>query len=137
MKISRVRAKAVMPGAAGYRPTFSVPQLVPALQQEQRERRQAEAENPHDAEACFRRNVGKPEKAVTKAVDHIEERIEMRQRLPERRQAVNRIEHTRQEGERHDEKILKSRQLVELVGPDAGKQSQCAQNRTAEHREGE
>src|SRR2546430_9403117 len=116
MKSSRVRAKAVMPGAAGYRPTFSVPQLVAALQQEQRERRQAEAENPHDAEACFRRNVGEPEKAVTKAVDHIEERIEMRQRLPERRQAVNRIEHAGQESERHDQGNLERGELGAFVG---------------------
>src|SRR5207244_13423854 len=120
MKISRVRAKAVMPGAAGYRPTFSVPQLVPALQQEQRERRQAEAENPHDAEACFRRSVGTPEKAVTKAVDHIEERIEMRQRLPERRQAVDRVEHHGQGSERHDQEIMECGALVEFVVANAG-----------------
>src|ERR1700720_2192271 len=61
----------------------SMPKLVPALEQEQRQRRQTEAENPHDDEACLRRNVGESEEAVTKAVDHIEERIEMRQRLPE------------------------------------------------------
>ena len=128
MKISRVRAKAVMPGAAGYRPTFSVPQLVPALQQEQRERRQAEAENPHDAEACFRRNVGKPEKAVTKAVDHIEERIEMRQRLPERRQAVDLVEHAGQERERYDDEVLECGELVEFVGGNAGDQTQRAQD---------
>src|SRR6266498_425458 len=66
---------------AAYRPALSVPQLVAALQQVQRQRRQAEAENPHDHETRLRRNVGQPEKAVAKAVDHIEERVEMRQRL--------------------------------------------------------
>src|SRR5205085_5200413 len=94
-------------------------------------------ENGDHEEARRRGDIRQSEEAVTKAVDHIEERIEMRQRLPERRQAVDRIEHTGQEGERHDEEVLKRRQLVELVGPDAGEETENAENRTAEHREGE
>src|SRR5436190_1441662 len=117
--------------------SISVPKLVAALEQKQRQRGQAEAENSHDDEARFRCNVGEPEEAVTKAVDHIEEGIEMRQGLPERRKAVDRVEDTGQESERHDQEILKCRELVEFVGRDASDQSQRAQDRAAQQREGE
>src|SRR6266511_5975597 len=136
MRISSVLG-AVMPSAGCYRPAFSVPQLVATLQQEQRQRCQAKAENSYDDETRLRRNVGQAEKAVAKAVDHIEERIEMRQRLPERRQAVDRVEHARSEERRHDQEILERRKLVELVGGNAGDQTQRAQDRTSQQREGE
>jgi hypothetical protein len=60
------------------------------------------------------------EEAVAEAVDHVEDRIQVRDRLPERRQRVDGVEHAGQEGERHHDEILEGRELVELVGPDAG-----------------
>src|SRR5574340_1138658 len=48
----------------------------------------------HNCEAQRRPHVGMPEKTVTKAVDHVENRVEMRQPLPERRQRLQRIEYT-------------------------------------------
>jgi hypothetical protein len=62
--------------------TWSMPKFVAALEHDQRNRAQCCAEEDDDREARLRREIRQAEKAVTEAVDHIEERIEMRQRLP-------------------------------------------------------
>src|SRR6202171_1344599 len=122
--------------SARYRVSYSVPysvsQLIAALEYPKRQGAQRAAGPGNDREAQARLNVGKPEKAVAKTVDHIEERIEMRQRLPERRQGVDRVENARQERQRHDQEILKRGELVELVRPDAGKEPEHAEDHAAE-----
>src|SRR5690349_15670318 len=85
---------------------------------EVRHRAQCRAEEDDDREARRGCCVRQAEKAVAEPVDHIEERIEMRQRLPERRQRMDRVEDAGQERQRHDDEILECRQLVEFVGPD-------------------
>src|SRR5205823_14846854 len=108
--------------------SISVPKLVSALEQKQRQRGQAEAENSHDDEARLRRDVGEPEKAVTKAVDHIEEGMEMQQGLPEGRQVVDGVEHAEQERERHEQKLQEGREWVEFIACDAGDQAQRSED---------
>src|SRR5262245_52990328 len=61
----------------------SVPQPIAALEQEQREGRQPQRRAADDGQADPGRDVGQTEKPVAEAVDHIEERIEVRNFLPE------------------------------------------------------
>ena len=61
----------------------------------------------------------------------------MRHDLPERRQRVDRIEHAGQKRQRHDDEILKRRELIEFVGPNAGDQSQDAEDRAPKDHERE
>ena len=96
-------------------------------------RQNCEAGRNHD-QAGLWCNVRCPEKAVPEPVNHVEKRVEVRKRLPEGRQGVNRVEDARKEGERHDDEVLKRRQLVELVGPDSRNQTQGAEYRAAEQR---
>src|SRR6185503_1148840 len=114
---------------------WSMPKLVAALEHDQRYRAQCRAEEDDDREARRGCYIRQAEKAVAEAVDHIEERIEMRQRLPERRQRMDRVENAGQERQWHDDKILECRQLVEFVGPDSRDQSEDAQDGAAEQRE--
>src|SRR4030095_7825666 len=78
-----------------------------------------------------------PEKAVAESVDHIEERVEAGCRLPERRQRMDRIERAAQEREWNDDEMLEHGELVELVRPHAGQQSERAKDGAAEQRENE
>ena len=61
----------------------------------------------------------------------------MRHRLPHGRQRVDRVEHTGEHGQRHDEKVLKGRELVELVGPDAGDHAERREDGAAEQGKGD
>src|ERR1700687_5334451 len=126
------RAPCSLSCSAQYRVSYSVSSLIAALEYPKRQGAQRAAGPGDDREAQARLDVGKPEKAVAKAVDHIEERIEMRQRLPERRQGMDRVEKARQKSQRHDQEILKRGELVELVRPDAGKESEHAEDHAAE-----
>src|SRR6218665_775614 len=63
------------------------------------------------------RNEALAKKAVTKAVDHVEKRVQVADRLPERRPRLYRIEHAGQNGHRHDDEVLESHPPVELVPP--------------------
>src|SRR5882672_9562393 len=105
-----------------------VPQLVPAPQQRERRPRDEGKERRCHAEAAQRMDVRNAEEAEAEAVDHVEERVEMRQPLPERRQGVNRVEHTGQERERHDQEILKGSDLVDLLGTDASHHAERTQH---------
>src|SRR5512143_4073588 len=93
----------------------SVSQLVPAREHRERDRGHDERRGGDQGEASLRRDVREAEEAVAEAVDHIKERIEMRQRLPERRQRVDRVEDAREKRERHDQEVLERGELVELV----------------------
>ena len=97
--------------------------------------RQDERARRDDGEAQRRRHVGQPEEAIAKPVNHIEERIRVRQRLPERRQRMDRVEHAGQKRERRDQEILERRELVELFGPEAADEPERAEDRAAEERE--
>jgi hypothetical protein len=48
---------------------------------------------------------------------------------------MRRVEHAREERERHNQKVLKCSKLIELFGPNAGDQTERAENRRAENRE--
>src|SRR3954447_15368120 len=115
----------------------SVTDLVAALQQQQREPGQHDAAHADDGEADDGGHVRETEEAVAEAVDHIEERIEVRQLLPEWRQRVHRVENARKKRERHDQEVLECRDLVELVGADASDQSQSAEDPAAEQGKGD
>src|SRR5690349_23894349 len=110
-------------------------QLPAAREQGERDDREAGGARRDHTEAHERRHVGQPEEAVAEAVDHIKERIEMRQRLPERRQRMDRVEHARQKRERHDQEVLERSKLVELVGRNARYYTQRSENRAAQYGE--
>ena len=108
-----------------------------ARKHRQRDERQPQRAAADDDQAGSRRNIRQAEKAVTKAVDHIEERIEARQRLPERRQRMDRIENAREKRQWQDEEILECGELVELLRPDSGDQPERGEERAAQKREGQ
>src|SRR6478736_5922933 len=64
-----------------------------APEQRERRNRQHDAGHRNHGEAGPWGHVRNAEESVAEAVDHIKERIPTRQRLPERRQRVDRIEH--------------------------------------------
>src|SRR6267378_4992303 len=108
-----------------------VPQLVPASQHRERQPRYHAEKSRDHREASQRVDVRDAEESVTKAVDHVEKRIEMRELLPENRERMDRVEHSRKKGERHDEEILEGGDLVDLLGPDSGHHAERAQNRAS------
>src|SRR6266436_6792175 len=112
-----------------------VPQLVSASEHDQRQPGDRSEKSRDYGEALERVHVRNAEESVAEAVDHVEERVEMRKPLPEGRERMDRIEHARKEGQRHDEKILERSDLVDLFGPDAGHHPERAQNRTSAKRE--
>src|SRR5215471_15142070 len=112
-----------------------MPKLVAVLEYPQGQSAEHRGAGGNESEANCRGDVGKAEEAIAKAVDHIKERIEVRQSLPERRQGVDRVENAREKGQGHDQKILERRQLVELVGHDTGDKPQRAENGAAEQGE--
>src|SRR5437773_3309813 len=115
----------------------SVPELPSARQQCECNRCEQCSTHGNDSETKEGRSIGQTEKPIAKAVDHIKERVEMRHHLPNRRQRVNRIEHTGQKRKRHDDEILERSELIELVRPDAGDEAENAEDRAAEQRKGE
>src|SRR5215213_7601018 len=73
---------------------------------------------PSRAKAMARRRPG--QEAVTEAVDHVENGVRVRERLPHRWQRMYRVEHARKKRERQDDEIGKSRELIDLLRLDAG-----------------
>ena len=73
--------------------------------------------------------------SVAEAVDHVEDRVQMRDGLPEGGQRMDRVEHARQERERHDDEVLERRKLVELVGPDPRNHPERTENAAAQKSE--
>ena len=113
----------------------SAADFVTAPQKFERQRGQQYERRQYDGKTEQRTHVRDTEKTVAKTVDHVKERIEVRQGLPEHRQRVNRIKHTAQEGERHDDKILETGKLIELVGPQPGDDAERGERGAAEHGE--
>src|SRR5512145_673536 len=68
--------------------TISMPQLVARLQERETGERYGNQACPDHCQACGRRDVGKTEEAVAKAVDHVEKGVGMRQIEPEFGQRV-------------------------------------------------
>src|SRR5689334_14307236 len=89
---------------------LSVAQLPAAREQRERDAGEYHRGGRDQREAPRGVDVGQAEEAVAETVDHIKERVEMRQRLPERGQRMDRVEHAGQERERHDQEILECRE---------------------------
>src|SRR5690606_21643164 len=91
----------------------SVPKFITAGQQAQRRKTKRGKHGRHHGQALPRRDVRHGEKAVAEAIYRIEDGIPARNGLPEWRQAVYGVKHTRQEGGRHDQEVLEGRKLIE------------------------
>src|SRR5690242_5090397 len=83
-----------------------VPKLVPGLEQPHAQSREQEQAGDDDTDAHLGSDIANAEEAVAKTVHHIEERVQMRGRLPERRQRFYGIEHPGEKRERHDDEVL-------------------------------
>src|SRR5580765_3074078 len=114
-----------------------VPQFVSASEHDQRQPRDHDEKNRDHGDAAQRMYVRHPEETVSESIDHVEERVEMRKPLPERRERMDRVEHTRKKRQRHDQKILERGDLIDLLRPDAGHHAERAQNGASEERKGE
>src|SRR6266850_6675514 len=104
-----------------------VPQLVTALEHRERHSGSHSQEGRDDSQAPKRVDVGDAEEAVAESVNHVEKRVEMREPLPEGGERMDRVEHSREKGERHDEEVLEGGDLVDFLGPDSGDHSERAQ----------
>src|SRR5664279_5516837 len=89
----------------------------------------------HHGQARPRRHVADAEEAVAKAVDHVEERVEVAHRLPHGRQRLHRVEDAGEKGHRHDEEVLEGGDLVELLCPEPGDEAERAHQRRPGQRE--
>ena len=94
-------------------------QFIARGQHAEQQSRQRRVDRQHDRDADRQRAVGVADEAVAEAVDHVEERVEVRQPARRRRQPVDRIEGAGQEGQRRDDEIGHRRDVVELLRPDA------------------
>src|SRR5512139_3043570 len=111
-----------------------VSEFVAALQQRQGNRGYCHKAGTCDQQAGPGVGVGLADEGVAEAVDQVEHRVDARDGLPERRQRMDRIEHAGQEGERQDEEVLERRQLVVLLGPDAGDDADRAHDGAGQQR---
>src|SRR5678815_5980669 len=84
-------------------PAKSVADLVADPQQVQADAADDGERDAHDAQAQPRRDVAGAEEAVPEAVDHVEERVEVADLAPDRRERLHRIEDSGQERHRHDD----------------------------------
>src|SRR5712691_3558239 len=125
------------PRLHAFRRHHSIPQFVPRLEQPEADQADDQKAYPDHRQARIRRHVGSAEEAVAKAIDHVKERVGVRQLLPEAGQRMNRIKHAGKKAERHDDEVLKRRQLVDLFGEDAGDQAERTEQRGSEQRERE
>src|SRR6266853_1483985 len=99
---------------------MSMPQPVTALEHRERYSGNCTQKNGHDGQTPKRVDVRDAEETVAESVNHVEKRIEMREPLPESGERMDRVEHPREKGERHDEEVLEGRDLVDFLGPDSG-----------------
>src|SRR5712691_9530393 len=125
------------PRLHAFRRHHSIPQSVPRPEQPEADQADDQKAYPDYRQAGIRRHVGGAEEAVAKAIDHVKERVGVRQLLPETGQRMNRIKHAGKKGERHDDEVLKRRQLVDLFGENTGDQAKGTEQRGSEQRERE
>jgi len=78
-------------------------------------------------------HVGKLEEAPAEAADQVNERVEQRDRPPERRQQARRIERAAEERERGDDEHRHDLQSLETVGPDAENEAEQAEADRGQH----
>ena len=84
----------------------SPPDFVTCAQQMQRDASHDQIGTTDQPQTGPGRDIADTEKAVAKTVDHVEERIEMADLLPERRQRMYGIKHAAQKRHGRDEEIL-------------------------------
>src|SRR6478735_4819723 len=84
----------------------SVANLVADLQQMEAHATHDSERTAHDRQAEPRRHIARAEEAVAKSVDHVEERIEVADLAPDRRQRLDRVEDAGEESHRHDDEVL-------------------------------
>ena len=65
-------------------------------------------------------HVGDPVETPAEAADQVDHRVEQGDRLPERRQHIDRVEAAAEEDQRRDDEERHELQLLEALGPDAG-----------------
>ena len=85
-------------------------------------------------------NVGHTVKTPAQAADQVDHRVEQGDLLPERRQHVDRVKGTAEEGQRGDDHHRDDLQLLEIVSPQADDETEQAeadggQQQKAEHPE--
>src|SRR5437899_10779473 len=97
-----------------------IPQAISNPEHVERDGGEHHQKSEHDGKTEPRGYVGMAEEPVTKSVDRIEERIEVRDGAPELGKAMQRIKNAAQKGQRQNDEVLKSGELVELNRPDAG-----------------
>ncbi len=73
--------------------------------------------------------------APSECADEIDDRVEQRDRLPDARQHVDRIERAAEEGQRSDDQHRDHLQLLEVVGPDADHEAEQAEGEGDQHQE--
>ena len=112
----------------------SAPDFVTRLQEVQRQTCNGRECTKQQTKTQPRRDIAHPKKAIAKSIDHVKERVQVADLLPNQGQRMNRIEHARQEGHGHDHKILERRQLIKLFCPQACDQTQGAQEGGAQNR---
>ena len=71
-------------------------------------------------------DIGLAKYAESKSIDQVEEGIEVTNELPLVGQNLNRVEDTREEGERVDEEILKGGHMVPLLCIKGSNESECS-----------
>src|SRR6266853_1200555 len=96
-----------------------MPQSVTALDHRERHGGNHAQKARHDGQAPKRVDVRDAEETVAEPVNHVEKRVEMREPLPEGGKEMNRVEHSRKKGKRHDEEVLESGDLVDFLCPDS------------------
>src|SRR5216684_3882874 len=112
-----------------------VPQPVTALEHRERHSGNRSQKSPHDGQTPKRVDVRDAEEAVAESVNHVEKRVEMREPLPEGGERMDRVEHPRKKGERHDEEVLEGGDLVDFLGPDSCNHPERAEGGTSAERE--
>ena len=91
----------------------------------------------HHRQADPRRDIALAKKAITKAIDHVEKRVQVAELLPKRRQGLDGIKHTRQKRHGHDDEVLEGGHLVELFSPQPGNHAQRAHHGRAHDGKGQ
>src|ERR1022692_4454766 len=92
-------------------------------------------EHDRHAEADADSHVGNAVEAPAEAADQVDHRVEQRDRLPEGRQHLYRIEAASPEGKRGDDQQRHELQLFEAVGPDADDEADEAERYRRQHEE--
>jgi hypothetical protein len=110
-------------------------QPIAGLEEPGNDRHAEREKSKRDGHAQSDMHVGDIEEAPAESRNQIDQRVEQRDRAPERRQHVRRIKGAAEKRQRRDDQERHDLQLLEIVGPQSKNEAEQAETDRGRHQE--